>query len=121
VFGCDYLTTDGSAIRDYIHVNDLATAHVAALNYLLDGGGQLSLNLGTGAGASVLDVIEIVKRTSGRPIKIRQLPRRAGDPGKLLANAFNAKRILGWSPLRSGIDVIIADAWQWHSSRFRDV
>jgi UDP-glucose-4-epimerase GalE len=115
IFGTDYPTPDGSAIRDYIHVQDLAEAHVAALRHLLDGGGSLQLNLGTGTGESVRAVIDAVERITGRTIPRREAPRRAGDPPALVADAARAKEVLGWAARISDLDTIIATAWQWHN------
>lgn len=113
VFGDDYPTPDGTCIRDYIHVDDLATAHIAALERL-QAGTQLKLNLGTGAGASVMEVIEACRRTTGREILCRVAPRRPGDPPELVADARLARRTLDWTPQHVGIEPIVRSAWQWH-------
>ncbi len=118
VFGGDYPTPDGSAIRDYIHVCDLADAHVAALAYLLEGGGSLTCNLGTGTGHSVLEVIRTAQSVVGRPISHRIAPRRQGDPHSLVAANGIASDRLGWTPQRSCLETIIRDAWRWHETRF---
>ena len=117
VFGTDYPTADGSAVRDYIHVADLASAHVAALERLLSGGDTCSVNLGTGRGASVLDIIATARRVTGRPIAARLVERRPGDPATLVADASQAARVLGWRPVRS-LETTISDAWAWHEKRF---
>jgi UDP-glucose-4-epimerase GalE len=113
VFGSDYPTADGTAVRDYIHVLDLAEAHVAALRHLLDGGASAALNLGTGAGASVAEVIGAVERVTGRRVPVEQAPRRAGDPPALVADPRLAQATLGWRAERN-LDSIVADAWRWH-------
>jgi UDP-arabinose 4-epimerase len=115
IFGTDYPTPDGSAIRDYIHVQDLAEAHVAAIRHLLDGGASLQLNLGTGTGQSVRAVIDAAERITGRPIPRREAPRRPGDPAALVADPARAKEVLGWSARISDLDTIIATAWAWHN------
>jgi len=115
IYGTDYPTPDGTAIRDYIHVTDLAAAHVRALEYLANGGTSQSLNLGTGEGHSVRAVIEAVGRVSPRPVPFRDAPRRAGDPPALVADSSRAASVLGWTPQRSGLDAIVESAWAWHS------
>lgn len=115
VFGTDYPTPDGTAIRDYIHVCDLADAHVAALKYLIAGGATTALNLGTGRGNTVREVIEAAKRATGCDIPVRYGPRRAGDPPELVADAALARKTLGWSAQWLDIDAIVASAWKWHS------
>ncbi len=114
VFGTDYPTADGSAVRDYVHVADLATAHVAALDYLARGGSSLALNLGTGAGTSVLELVRAVERVAGRPLPVERRPRRSGDPPLLLADARLAAEVLGWRPDYTDINDIVATAWAWH-------
>jgi UDP-arabinose 4-epimerase len=116
IFGTDYPTPDGTAIRDYIHVQDLAEAHVLALAHLRRDGPSLALNLGTGVGHSVRDVIAAAERVTGRAIARREAPRRAGDPPVLVADARKAGTVLGWAPRLSGLDTIIAGAWAWHKS-----
>jgi UDP-arabinose 4-epimerase len=118
VFGTDYPTPDGTAVRDYVHVCDLARAHVLALNRLLDGGETLAVNLGSGHGVSVHQVIETARRVIGRAVPVRHGPRRAGDPAILVADAAKARELLGWSTERSDLPSIIADAWRWHAQRF---
>jgi UDP-arabinose 4-epimerase len=117
LFGTDYPTPDGSAIRDYIHVADLAAAHVLALRHLLDGGGNLTLNLGTGEGHSVLSLIAAIERVTGRSLAVRRSPRRAGDPPRLVADPSRAQRLLGWRPALPALDEIVATAWRWHRGR----
>ena len=118
VFGDDYSTTDGSAVRDFIHVCDLADAHVAALRHLFKGGNGLTCNLGTGTGCSVLEVIDVAQTVVGRPIPHRIAPRRQGDPDRLVAANNFALKALGWSPQKPQIETIIRDAWRWHQTRF---
>ena len=113
VYGTDYPTPDGTAIRDYIHVSDLADAHVRALDYLTAGGESRALNLGTGRGYSVREVIDTVGKIS--PVPFRDAPRRAGDPPALVADAGHAATVLDWKPQRSGLEAITQDAWNWHS------
>jgi UDP-glucose 4-epimerase len=114
VFGDDYATPDGSCIRDYIHVLDLADAHVKALQYLQKGGESMSVNLGTEHGASVFEIIKAVEKASGRMVEYDVAPRRAGDPPVLVANAALAKNKLGWTATRN-LDEIMRNAWEWHS------
>jgi UDP-arabinose 4-epimerase len=113
VFGTDYPTPDGTCIRDYIHVTDLAEAHVKALEYLIGGGSSISLNLGTGRGHSVKEVIAAVEAVTGKPVRTRFGPRRAGDPPVLVADPGRAKSVLGWKAQRS-LTEIVSTAWQWH-------
>ncbi|MDF2733495.1 MAG: UDP-glucose 4-epimerase [Chloroflexota bacterium] len=115
VFGTDYPTPDGTAIRDYVHVLDLADAHVLALEYLMGGGRGATLNLGTGQGASVLDVVAAARAATGRPIETRERPRRPGDPSAIWADGRLARDILGWEP-RHDLAEIVASAWRWHTS-----
>jgi UDP-arabinose 4-epimerase len=114
VFGTDYPTPDGTAIRDYIHVCDLADAHVSALRYLETGGATTALNLGTGRGHSVREVIDSVARVSGRTPQCRFGARRPGDPPMLVADASRAREVLGFRPQWSDIDRIVGSAWTWH-------
>ncbi|MGZ9584820.1 UDP-glucose 4-epimerase GalE [Paenibacillus marinisediminis] len=116
VFGSDYPTPDGTCIRDYIHVTDLADAHVMALKYLRNGGDSDTFNLGNGQGFSVLEVIKTAEKVTGRAIKTVIRDRRAGDPAILIASAERAKQVLGWKPKRECLDVIIESAWRWHVS-----
>lgn len=115
VFGTDYPTPDSTAIRDYIHVGDLAEAHLLALDHLDNGGGSDTFNLGNGSGFSVNEVIAAARRVTGREINVANAPRRPGDPSKLIANAEKAARILGWQPKITEIEEIIASAWKWHT------
>ena len=115
VFGTDYPTPDGTCIRDYIHVDDLADAHVRALGYLSAGGPTIALNVGTGVGSSVLDVIRATERISGRMVPYESGPRRAGDPVATFADPSLIAAKLGWSAT-SGLDDIIRSAWNWHST-----
>lgn len=115
VFGTDYPTPDGAAIRDYIHVTDIADAHVKALQHLLDQGESTALNLGTGAGHSVLEVVAAVERAAARPVKILRSARRFGDPAVLVADGARARRLLGWQPRYSGLGSIVESAWRWHT------
>jgi UDP-arabinose 4-epimerase len=114
VYGTDYPTPDGSAIRDFIHVEDLAAAHVKALEYPLAGGASLALNLGTGQGCSVREVIAATALAVGRPIASRETSRRPGDPPVLVADASKARSVLCWRPRHSDLTTIISTAWAWH-------
>jgi UDP-glucose-4-epimerase GalE len=118
VYGTDYPTPDGTAIRDYIHVDDLARAHVLALQHLLKKGDTIAVNLGTGHGASVRQVIDTARSITGRDIVVRDGSRRAGDPPVLVADAKKASEVLGWAPQYSDLPAIITDAWRWHNKRF---
>lgn len=120
VYGTDHPTHDGSAIRDYIHVEDLADAHVAALQYLLRGGGSAAVNLGTGRGYSVWEVVRTVEKVSGRRLDARPAPRRAGDPPVLVADSGRACSLLGWRPRYGTLESIVRSAWDWHSRRLGD-
>jgi UDP-arabinose 4-epimerase len=114
ILGTDYPTRDGTAIRDYIHVQDLAEAHVMALRHLLGGRASLTLNLGTGTGYSVREVVASAERITGRRIPRRELARRPGDPPVLIADPSLARRTLGWRPELSGLETILQTAWAWH-------
>ena len=117
IYGTDYPTPDGTAIRDYIHVTDLADAHVLALRYLMEGGESVALNLGTGRGFSVREVVAAVERSSGgRKTPIRDAPRRTGDPPSLVADPGRAADLLGWRPQYSDLDTIVQTAWKWHAA-----
>jgi UDP-arabinose 4-epimerase len=118
IFGTDYPTPDGSAVRDYIHVADLAAAHVLALRYLEQGGASVALNLATGQGHSVREVIAAAERVTGRRIPRRESARRPGDPAALVADPARARALLGWTPSHSDLDTLISDAWAWHRQRF---
>jgi UDP-glucose 4-epimerase len=113
IYGDDYPTPDGTCVRDYIHVNDLGTAHLKALN-LLQPGSNLQLNLGTGHGTSVMEVIQACRRVTGHPIPARIAPRREGDPACLIADSSLAQRTLDWKPQYPTIRPIIETAWRWH-------
>ena len=114
VFGTDYPTLDGTAVRDYTHVADLADAHVLALRYLLNGGESQSLNLGLGRGHSVLEVIEAVEDVAGRRVPARLGARRLGDPAVLVADPSKAGKILGWRPRFTDLTKMVSTAWDWH-------
>lgn len=116
VYGTDYPTSDGTAIRDYIHVMDLADAHVKALKYLLQEKPSVILNLGTGKGASVKEVIEMAKEITGKPIPSKLVPRRIGDPPSLTADAELARELLGWEPKHSNLKTIIESEWNWNKT-----
>jgi len=120
IYGTDYPTPDGTAIRDYIHVEDLAQAHVLALRHLLDDGEPGPFNLGTGTGFSVHEVIRAVERVSGNRVPVHPAPRRPGDPPALTADAGLAGRILGWRPQRSSLENIVRTAWAWDVARAKD-
>ncbi len=115
VYGTDYPTPDGTASRDYTHVCDLADAHVLALKYLLEGGGPVELNLGTGRGHSVLEVIHAVERVSGCRVPVRHSERRPGDPPELVADPAKAREVLNWRPRFDDLEEIVRTAWSWHS------
>lgn len=117
IFGTDYPTPDGTCIRDYIHVSDLADAHVLGLEYLMKGGETAAFNLGNGNGFSVKEVIEASRAVTGKEIKAIECDRRPGDPPMLVGSAAKAKEVLGWNPQFSDVTKIIAHAWQWHQKR----
>lgn len=119
IFGEDYPTPDGTCLRDYIHVADLADVHVRALEWLQRGGVSGSYNVGTERPSSVKDVIAAVERVTGRPVARQSSARRAGDPAVLYASAERVRRDLGWAPRRPDLDTIVADAWRWHSTHPR--
>ena len=114
VFGDDYDTSDGTCIRDYIHVSDLAQAHILALKYLDDGGKSDIFNLGNGIGFSVKEVVDSASRVTSHPIPVAISPRRLGDPATLIASSCRARNILGWVPEYIDLDKIISTAWAWH-------
>lgn len=114
MFGDDYPTPDGTCIRDYIHVTDLAQAHILALDYLLNGGENNVFNLGNGVGFSVREVVECARKVTGHPIPAEIAPRRAGDPAQLIASSAKAKEVLGWKPQYDDLETIISTAWNWH-------
>ena len=117
VFGTDYPTPDGTAIRDYIHILDLGAAHLGALDYLERDGASDFFNLGNGSGYSVKEVIEAARRITGKNIEVVESPRRAGDPARLIADAGRAKSVLGWQPKYPELDAILSSAWAWHQAR----
>jgi len=117
IFGDDYDTEDGTCIRDYIHVEDLIEAHLLALRYLRNGGDSNIFNLGSSKGFSVKEIVETVRAVTGHPIPVKIEGRRVGDPSILIASSEKAKQILGWSPKRTSIDLIIQDAWNWHQAK----
>jgi UDP-glucose 4-epimerase len=114
VFGSDYETKDGTAVRDYIHVTDLADAHILALNYLEKGGDSTIFNLGNGEGYSVSQVIEVAREVTQKEIKATMEPRREGDPAILIGGASKAKEVLGWNPQFASLEDILSSAWNWH-------
>jgi UDP-arabinose 4-epimerase len=114
IFGHDYDTRDGTALRDYVHVTDLACAHVKALARLLDGGESASLNLGTGRGHTIREAISAVEDVGGRRVQVREGPRRPGDPPALIADPRRAEAVLGWKPQLSELSTIVHTAWNWH-------
>lgn len=116
IFGDDYDTPDGTCIRDYIHVTDLAQAHILAVEYLQKGGENNIFNLGNGVGFSVKEVVETARKVTGHPIAAVISPRRAGDPARLVASCEKAKQILGWKPSYTELDEIIDSAWNWHKN-----
>lgn len=116
IFGDDYDTEDGTCIRDYIHVEDLIDAHILALRYLQNGGKSEAINLGSGEGFSVKEMIEAARKVTGHNIPAKVVPRRSGDPSRLIASSEKAKKILGWNPKKTSIQKILEDAWQWHQN-----
>ena len=114
IYGTDYDTPDGTCIRDYIHVTDLAQAHILAVQYLQNGGESSIFNLGNGVGYSVREVIETARKVTGHPIPAVETPRRVGDPARLVASSEKAKAVLGWKPVHDSLEEIIASAWNWH-------
>jgi UDP-glucose 4-epimerase len=118
VFGQDYPTPDGTAVRDYIHVGDLAQAHLLAFEALSERD-RMIYNIGNGEGFSVREIIESVRRVTGQPIAVVDEPRRPGDPAVLIASSAKIKRELGWKPEHESIDAIVASAWEWHRQRYQ--
>lgn len=116
IFGDDYNTPDGTCIRDYIHVSDLADAHLRAVEHLLGGGDSDVFNLGSGQGFSVKEMIEAVREVTGRDFPVQVTPRRSGDPAVLVASSDKARSVLGWKPSRDNLQDIIGSAWGWHSN-----
>ena len=107
---------DGTCVRDYIHVNDLAQAHILAMKYLRDGNDSNIFNLGNGVGFTVKEVVESARNVTGHPISAKEEPRRAGDPSMLIASSAKAKEVLGWNPQYADLETIIDTAWNWHKS-----
>lgn len=119
IFGTDYPTRDGTCIRDYIHVTDLAQAHVLGLEYLLKGGDSEIFNLGNGNGFSVKEVIETARQVTGKPITAVEHDRRPGDPPALVGSGEKARAMLGWAPQYADLSKILTHAWQWHQKRHK--
>jgi UDP-glucose 4-epimerase len=115
VYGTDYPTPDGTGIRDYIHIEDLAAAHLYALKYLEKGGNPTAMNVGYGRGSSVREVLAVVKKVSGVDFKVLEAERRPGDPASLIAQADKIRQLTGWQPSFDNLETIIADAWRWES------
>ena len=115
IFGTDYDTVDGTCVRDYIHVTDLAQAHILAVRYLMDGNKSDIFNLGNGVGFTVRQVIDEARKVTGADIKVVEEGRRAGDPATLIASSDKAKSVLGWKPEYADLSKIIETAWKWHS------
>ncbi|MGN1030628.1 MAG: UDP-glucose 4-epimerase GalE [Butyricicoccaceae bacterium] len=116
IFGDDYDTKDGTCIRDYIHVTDLAQAHILAMDYLMRGGESNLFNLGNGVGFTVKEVIDTARMVTGHPIPAKVTPRRAGDPAQLIASSEKARSVLGWNPQHANLEEIISSAWNWHKN-----
>jgi UDP-glucose 4-epimerase len=119
IFGTDYPTPDGTCIRDYIHVNDLADAHILGLEYLLNGGESEVFNLGNGNGFSVREVIAAAEDVTGMIISVKECDRRPGDPPALIGTSQKARKILNWQPQYPDIKDIVSHAWQWHQKRHK--
>jgi len=115
IFGSDYPTKDGTCVRDFIHIDDLASAHLLALQGL-ETNATLICNLGSGSGFTVREVIDIARQVTGHPIPVRKVSRRAGDPAVLIASSEKAQRLLGWRPQNSNVESIVRSAWEWHRS-----
>jgi UDP-glucose 4-epimerase len=120
IFGTDYPTPDGTGVRDYIHVEDLADAHLRALDYLRDGGAATTLNCGYGHGYSVREVLRTVERVHGAPLRIREAPRRAGDPPMLVAHASRVRQVLNWSPRYDDLETIVRTQLEWERRLMRE-
>jgi UDP-glucose 4-epimerase len=116
IYGDDYPTKDGTCIRDYLHVTDLADAHLLAMDKLRNGGESDVYNLGSGSGFSVKEMIEVARKVTGHPIPSRVVARRAGDPAVLIASSDKIKKELGWNPRKDNVEAIIQDAWNWHKN-----
>ena len=119
IFGADYPTRDGTCVRDYVHVTDLARAHVLALDYLMNGGESDVFNLGNGVGFTVREIIDIARRITVHPIPAEIAPKRDGDPAELVASSEKAETVLGWRPELYDIETIVSSAWKWHQSHLR--
>ena len=120
IFGTDYPTPDGTGVRDYIHVEDLADAHLRALDYLAAGGDSTTLNCGYGHGYSVREVLAMVERVHGAPLVVNEAPRRAGDPPSLVAHARRVREVLGWSPRFDDLEVIVRTQLEWEHRLLRE-
>jgi UDP-glucose 4-epimerase len=116
IFGSDYPTPDGTCVRDYIHVADLADAHVKALRYLREGGASQKVNLGNGKGFSVREIVAVTEKVTGTQIPVREEARRAGDPSVLIAGSEKARQRLDWTPAYPELESIIRSAWEWHQT-----
>ena len=116
IFGDDYPTKDGTCVRDYIHVTDLAQAHILALDYLMAGGKSDVFNLGNGVGFTVKEVIDVARKVTGDVIPAEMAPRRSGDPAQLIASSEKAIKVLGWKPQYDSLETIVASAWNWHKN-----
>ena len=116
IYGTDYPTPDGTAVRDYVHVTDIADAHLRAMDAKLDGGSAVAVNLGTGTGRSVREIVEAARRVTGRDVPTVERPRRPGDPPELVAAVGRAATVLGWRAAHSSLDEILSSAWQWHQT-----
>jgi UDP-glucose-4-epimerase GalE len=121
IFGTDYPTPDGTCIRDYVHVSDLASAHVAALDWLAKGRPSQSINLGNGRGFSVAEVVQTTEKVTGRPVRTQMCPRRAGDPPVLVSDSGKACELLGWTPNHPDLEQQIAHAWTWFRDKMPNV
>jgi len=121
IYGTDYATPDGTGIRDYIHIEDLAAAHLAALQYLAAGGASTQVNVGYGSGASVREVMAMVKEVSGIDFTVREAERRPGDPAMLVAKAEKIRQIMDWTPRYNDLQTIVADAWRWESKLLQKI
>jgi len=119
IYGTDYPTRDGTCIRDYIHVIDLAEAHLLAVNYLTEGGESIVLNCGYGKGYSVLEVVDVTKKVTGVDFDVKEAPRRQGDPPVLIAKADKIRKVLNWKPIYDDLEFIIKTAWEWEKEYFK--
>lgn len=115
VYGTDYPTLDGTGVRDYIHIEDLASAHLCALQYLENGGESTAMNVGYGHGSTVREVLDVVEKVSGAELKVIEAERRPGDPASLVARADRIRTLTGWQPRYNSLETIVADAWRWES------